>query len=285
MRDRRNQPRTTSKNPLRPDPMHFPQPFRRVLIVVATISLASTSSGDPPGPPAWWSAGNLPAINSSAVPNNKGPANIGQAKYMAKRALDALESDFPQISADIESDLVGPGKIIPDWAAPAPGSELAHQQHAALLVGQLKAIAAPFYSHLASYSPLSNSWLASSRAVTGTQDAADSFNIYPWTSTTTDDSNKSIATIGQLKAVFALKFDHFALADTNPAGDQDGDGLSNLTEVVHGLNPQNYNPNPGIPGNLRDLDEDGMTIESEFAQRLDLKRKDNPKLKLRVTAE
>ena len=41
-------------------------------------------------PPAWWSEGDPPVIDVTAVENNKGVANIGQAKHMAKSALDVL---------------------------------------------------------------------------------------------------------------------------------------------------------------------------------------------------
>jgi len=91
-------------------------------------------------------------IDTVAPSNNHGPANIGQAKWMAKSALEALRASEPECVQAIETDLVGPGKIIPNWNVPTTEEEKA-AQHAPLLIGQLKAISAPFYDHLHSLAP------------------------------------------------------------------------------------------------------------------------------------
>ena len=106
---------------------------------------------------------------------------------------------------------------VPD-PKPAPWQEL---QHSALLVGQLKAISAPFYDVLHGVAPLWVDHESSTAAelgqlqLNGTKDSGDSANYYPWTSDTGDDRNRAIATIGQLKAVFSLRFD----------ADRDNDGI------------------------------------------------------------
>ena len=46
-------------------------------------------------------------------------------------------------------------------------------------------------------------WLEAERITNGTNHAD---SIFPWTPETSDDKNKAIATIGQLKAVFSLRF-------------------------------------------------------------------------------
>jgi len=204
----------------------------------------------PPPAPYWWSAGSVPPV--SGTPQALAVANIGQAKYMAKCALDALRVYNPTTANLIEGDLVGPTKIIPSWTPAAPGSPEAKAQYGVLLVGQLKAIADPFYTRLNAAAPI---WLAGERSVNGTQDPAGPAFIFPWTSAATDDSNKALASVGQLKATFALRFDkdadanqmadlweinYFGSASQSATGDPDGDGHSNLQEYLDGTNPTTF---------------------------------------------
>lgn len=159
-------------------------------------------------PPAWWSqvgADGHSVINSSATDSNPlNAANIGQAKFMAKRALEALRPILPQTADTIEANLVGPGKPIPSWTVPAQGSATAKAQYAPLLVGQLKAISEPFYTAL---KDVDSEWLLNELEQNGTLDSSIADHFYPWTSQSDDDANKAIATIGQLKAVFSLRFE------------------------------------------------------------------------------
>jgi hypothetical protein len=154
-------------------------------------------------PPAWWShpdsAGNTVVVpGADAEP--LATANIGQAKYMAKRALDALRAAKPEAATEVEILLVGPGKPIPSWLSPVP----AESNYAPLLIGQLKAIAAPFYKTLRNFD---SEWLLSQMAENGTTTEENLDNYFPWTTVPEDDSNLSVATIGQLKAVFSLRFE------------------------------------------------------------------------------
>jgi len=159
-------------------------------------------------PPAWWSqvgSDGLTVINSAVTnADPKAVANIGQAKFMAKRALELLRPIIPLAAAQIEADLVGPGKIIPTWDAPVAGTALAEAQFAPLRIGQLKAIADPFYTAL---SAADSEWVLAQLAANGTIDNTDSDNFFPWTSNPADNADKAVATIGQLKAVFALNFE------------------------------------------------------------------------------
>ncbi|MFD2256891.1 hypothetical protein ACFSSA_09400 [Luteolibacter algae] len=213
-----------------------------ILLLLMLAALAS--------PPLWWSDPSNP-VSTVDPPNNKGPANIGQAKHMAKAALDALAQVLPTTAAAIESDLVGPGKPIPSWAPPANQTER-DKNHAPLLIGQLKAIADPFYTHLHNAAP---AWLDKQLADNGTKDNSTPENCFPWTSAPTDDSNRGVANIGQLKAVFSLRFEYFLDSDND--GLHDGwetfyfgnlttadpyaigqpDGLSNKEKSNLGLNP------------------------------------------------
>lgn len=158
--------------------------------------------------PAWWTqvgADGLKVINSTVINSDpKGVANIGQAKYMAKRALEAMRLVIPDTADSIEAQLVGAGKIIPSWDPPAAGSFLAKAQFSPLLIGQLKAIADPFYTAL---NETDSEWVLSQLAENGTIDLENLDNFFPWTSNEEDNADKAIATIGQLKAVFSLRFE------------------------------------------------------------------------------
>ncbi len=200
-------------------------PVRQTLQVLAASLLFSgiLANATPPAPPAWWSDGNPPVIDPAATASNTvlpnhGVANIGQAKCMASEALRAIGVLVPEIAAQIQSDLDGAAADhqdrIVDLTLPVPRTAAwLETQKAPLLLGQLKAIATPFYQRLHDLAP---DWLDHESSVesekgqlqlNGTKDAIDTANYYPWTSDAGDDANLSPATIGQLKAVFSLRFE------------------------------------------------------------------------------
>jgi hypothetical protein len=197
--------------------------FNHPLLRIAVIGLIGKSfiAQAIPPEPNWWREGNPPVIAPNAALDNRGMANIGQAKWVAKSALAALRVVLPEAADAVEVDLVGTGKPIPSWAAPSTQTEK-DSQRAPLLIGQLKAISAPFYEHLHNIAP---DWVASELIRNGLPFTG----IYPWTDTSIDDENKAPATIGQLKAVFSMDF----VADRETG--TDADGLPDLWEwaVVH----------------------------------------------------
>ena len=216
-------------------------PFHRLAPVVFLAALLPVE-GDPP---VWWQEGDPAVIDPAAATNNHGAANIGQAKWMTTRALEALGARDAPLAAEITQRLTQPqpsaaGGMLPavvDLAVPQPLPQgWAVLQRAPLRLGQLKALATPFYQLLQAKDP---AWLAAERTLNRTQDPADPANFYPWTTTTLDDANQAIATIGQLKAVFSLRFDLLG----TPL-DEDADGLTYAVEICHGTNP-------------RDADSDG----------------------------
>jgi hypothetical protein len=228
------------------------------LILLAMISLAA--------PPLWWSQGNPPVVTGVAE-NNKGPANIGQAKNMVAAALQALDTQAPTIATQVRADLAishpdlltVPSPKTPDWI---------EKQKAPLLLGQLKAISAPFYTRVNALNP---TWLAAERTTNGTNHPD---SIFPWTATTADDANKAIANIGQLKAVFSLRLEtlppptsgdsdgdgmpdawelqHFTNLDQTSSGDPDNDGLTNAQELAIGTDPTTI----GVDANGNGLPDD-----------------------------
>lgn len=227
----------------------FNHPFLRI----AAVSLLGQGFVAQAVPPAWWGQGNPPVIESNSPSNNLGMANIGQAKWMAKSALDALRISLPTVADQVEADLVGPGKPIANWDTPTTNDER-EAQHAPLLLGQLKAIAAPFYERIHSVQP---TWLDAQRIL---NQLPETGSIYPWTLDSGDDSNRSPATIGQLKAVFSLRFETLA---TVIDSDADGDGLSDRWEQEHGIDSNDDGSIDPLNGANGDPDGDGVKNKDE----------------------
>jgi len=225
------------------------------LAAVTGLALLVPVLGDPPG---WWLAGDPPVIAAAAAPNNHGPANVGQAKWMAHQALASIAAVDTALAAAIERQLTQPdpaGGGRPatlDFSRPEPPpAAWSDAQHAPLLLGQLKSLAAPFYQQLHAAAP---AWLSNELLLNQTQDPADPANFHPWTTRDSDDANHAIATIGQLKAVFSLRFDTLP----SPLADRDGDGMPDSWELAHGLNAAD-----GTDG-TRDADGDGLTNLQEY---------------------
>jgi hypothetical protein len=170
--------------------------MKRTFNLIAVACIATGQGAEPP----WWTMEPNAVLTPGATPDPYSHVNIGQAKWMAKRALDSLRLAAPSVADAVEADLVGTGKPIPSWASPTPATVAAEAQYAPLLIGQLKAISAPFYDHLHEFAP---DWLEDQ------MDDAETLlpgTYYPWSLGTTDDDNHAVANQGQLKAVFSLNF-------------------------------------------------------------------------------
>lgn len=266
---------------------HFPptRPLPRIAAGAFFVLLLAVRGN----PPAWWQEGDIPVIDPTAESNNQGPANIGQAKWMAMRALETLTTLDPALAAGIRDKLTLPQPkpsapeqfdpaILDFTIPPTLPADWQDRQRAPLLIGQLKAIAAPFYDRLHAAAP---DWLDHESAdsatqgqlqLNGTRDLNDPAHFYPWSADPGDDHNHAPATIGQLKAVFSLRFETidadrdglrdlwemrcFSNLDQTGVGDPDHDSLTNLQEQVMGSNPTAA----GI-----DADTDGLPDDWELA--------------------
>jgi hypothetical protein len=266
---------------------HFPptRPLPRIAAGAFFVLLLAVRGN----PPAWWQEGDIPVIDPTAGSNNQGPANIGQAKWMAMRALETLTTLDSALAAGIRDKLTLPQPkpsapeqfdpaILDFTIPPTLPAGWQDRQRAPLLIGQLKAIAAPFYDRLHAAVP---DWLDHESAdsatqgqlqLNGTRDPNDPAHFYPWSADPGDDHNHAPATIGQLKAVFSLRFETidadrdglsdlwemrcFSNLDQTGIGDPDHDSLTNLQEQVMGSNPTAV----GI-----DADTDGLPDDWELA--------------------
>ena len=169
--------------------------------------------------PGWWEDQGI--FNTAGIGGDHSPANIGQAKNVAKKALATISAQNNTLATQIET-VIGPAVLTPPTTTPG-----FQAQKGVLLIGQLKNLAKPFYDKLAKHDGV---WLALERQRIGTKHPR---SIYPWTFVTGDDSDFSPASVGQLKACFALDLGNLPSATS----DADGDGMSYEWEVRYGLNP------------------------------------------------
>lgn len=203
--------------------------------------------------PAWWASRGV--MNASPA-SNLSPATIGQAKHVVSMALAELQ---PRLAAADYTSLQSDVAAIVDLTLPANQTDFDKQKQV-LLVGQLKAMAQPFWDKLRTLdAPWVNNqiYLTNNRVIEPGSNPL-SYSPYPWSVSTSDDSNYSPATLGQLKAVFSFQLETWGAGEpadpplpTGPV-DTDGDGLSDVTELAMGTSPT-----------ISDTDGDGHSDASD----------------------
>jgi len=197
--------------------------------------------------PSWWAGAGIG--NGEAA--NHAPANLGQAKFMAKKAREHLNftlDDFggagPEIDALVDGFASGPENYSP------------------ILAGQLKYVAKPFYDRLLAVGFDTRLSLQEHGAM---EDGIAWPHNYPWNPATPTSENYSPVLLGQLKLVFSFDLNVNADADALPdwwewgiinASQADGDPNNNLVAPA------------GVLA-TGDFDGDGLDNAREFALHTD----------------
>lgn len=166
--------------------------------------------------PLWWDTHGV--INDQPADDNAA-ANIGQARHIASKANDYLDSTLAAHggSGDAVDTL-----LLEAWLSD-PGN-----QTQALLIGTLKYLAAPYYDRL--NSPQVG---LDTTALFPNQDG-----YYPWTSTLSNaNADKQLATLGQLKFVFSFDLSNWSPPSEYNPNDWDNDLLTNDLEIAFGSDP------------------------------------------------
>jgi hypothetical protein len=169
-------------------------------------------------------------VLNSSPSSNLSPATVGQAKHMVAQALAELEDHLsPGEFAALQSDVAA----VVDLTPPTTPEGL-EKQRWVLAVGELKAMAKPFYDRLWA---LDFPWMSQKMTAVGIRVAeSGGYSPYPWSQAKTDDSNMSAASVGQLKAVCSLPFETWT-ASGGPSSvvDADYDGMPDMWEWTHGF--------------------------------------------------
>jgi hypothetical protein len=177
--------------------------------------------------PSWWHLRVV--LTQDATPDDYAPTNQGQVKNIAKAAATEMDAKIPGGAGnEIHA-------LIISWSTPTAQTN----DFSAVNLGQLKAIARPFYDRLIA------TGLASQ---------------YPWTNAPNQPDDFAVANIGQVKKLFSFELpaidplydgDHNGLPDQwehqyfgrlgiDPNADFDGDGISNLQEYLNHTDPTDY---------------------------------------------
>ena len=182
-------------------------------MALAGMLLAGITTGPASAqmPPEWWGftdddTGESVLFATSPV-DHKAAANVGQAKWIAYRALMELRAVLPLSAARIDEALLDEG-ILPSWDFPVTAAEKAAHR-GVLSQGQLKALAAPFYDELFD---VAQGWLDAEMSLYQTKQTTGSGsdvwpqNHYPWGAAVGTHDPTAVVSIGQLKAAFCLDF-------------------------------------------------------------------------------
>jgi len=230
----------------------FRWPGGAAWVAAVGIALFAVATPARAADPGWWRTGAPTVIDdnkSHAPAENYVPANLGQLKFMAKRAKEYLDA--------ILSAQGGAGSAVADVVntfepragqgyTPAQIDQFKQANYAPINLGQLKAVAKPFYIRLQQVGYDTRQSLRSR----GVSDWAYDF---PWNTASPIPAadNYAPANIGQLKWVFSFDLTGFTPIDLPddwetfyygstghfPLADEDADGTSNIDEYNAGTSP------------------------------------------------
>lgn len=210
----------------------------RTLLSIS-IGLVSLISARAQYVPSWWLDGGNLVLSPSAQAQNLAVANAGQLKWMALRAKVHFDATLPGgAGLALESLVAGFKPQVGTTYTAAELAQFRRDNFAPLNLGQLKAVALPFYDRLWNLTPRYDTNL-SLKANGYPQSWASQ---YPWISNIPASANYKPVSIGQLKLVFS-----FDIVDSNQNGtldylegfypaasatrDTDGDGVPDVLDA------------------------------------------------------
>jgi hypothetical protein len=167
----------------------FPRSAAVVLAMLLSTGLKLAAQSTPIYPTWWANQGLL----SGTSPNDYAAANQGQAKNMAVGAVNELDADLAQFGG------AGAALIALSDTLTLSDTSSQTEDYAAVNLGQLKALAQPFYDRLLSIGytlgPLTS-------------------GTYPWHGLTPNDY--AVANLGQLKYLFSFDVTYSSSGDGIP---------------------------------------------------------------------
>lgn len=193
--------------------------------------------------PAWWTEQGVLNTGSGVVADDYAAANQGQVKNIAKKAYMAMQAKG---LVEANSPLT---TMVEAWDAVVANPGPTTDDYAAINLGQLKNVAAPFYIRLREMNYTGQPFLPSQ--------SPTEVNPYPWSFSATTADDYALANIGQVKNLFSFAITspvdpndtdsdglpddsemfYFGNLDQTATGDADGDGLTNTAEFLSGSNP------------------------------------------------
>jgi len=230
-----------------------------VLLVLANLSAL------PAAPPGWWLEEDTRVVSEENAPNDFGPVNIGQLKHMATQAKKHLDAFLPDGAGPAIDTLVSGFEPRSGVSySPEELQAIRVANHSPANLGQMKAVAKPFYDRLAAegYDTKANlifrgypaNWL---------QD-------YPWDPQSPKIINYSPANLGQLKLIFS-----FDLSNWSPIRDGDSNALPDAWETEN-YGQTGVNPNAAAPSG------DGQLNIDKYLNGGNPGKKDHPLVELNV---
>jgi len=151
--------------------------------------------------PGWWAARGVQNTNPA---NDYGAVNQGQVKNIATAAVADLDAHLPGGAGTDLENLVNKWSTLQGDGTRVAQSASNTNDYSAVNIGQLKAVAAPFYDRLI---------------------AVGYTNQYPWANAASVPNDYAMANIGQMKNLFS-----FDLTSTDAAHDTDANGLPDWWE-------------------------------------------------------